>query len=125
LARFGLIARRKAMQTLRWILGLTTGVTTAGFFALVIFGDGFRRSFGASENGSLKVGVIILVLAALIASLVAPNQRLLMHGVAILVILLLTGSAWVCRESAFVGTTGLAYCALWFGYYWQAVSLRH
>src|SRR3954463_14636966 len=109
------------MQSLRWTLGIITALATAGFLALVVFGDGFRRSYGASENGTLKVGISLVVQAALLASIVAPAQRVLLHTVAIIVALLIAGCLWIYRESAFAGTTGLAYCGMWVGYYWQAV----
>ena len=109
------------MQALRWTLGIITALASAGFLALVVFGDGFRRSYGASENGALKVGVSLVVQAALLASIVAPGQRMLLHGVAVVVALLIAGCLWIYRESAFAGTTGLAYCGMWVGYYWQAV----
>ena len=109
------------MQTLRWILGIITAIGTAGFLALVVFGDGFRRSFGASENGALKVGISVVVQAALLASIAAPNQKMLMHCVAVVIAALIAGCLWIYRESAFVGTSGLAYCGMWLGYYWQAV----
>jgi hypothetical protein len=109
------------MQALRWIIGIITALGAAGFLALVVFGDGFRRSYGASENGLFKVGVTLVIQAALLASIAAPNQRLLLHSVAVVVVSLIAGCLWIYRESAFVGTTGLAYCGMWLGYYWQAV----
>ncbi len=109
------------MQALRWTLGTLTAFGTAGFVALVLFGDGFRRSYGASENGSLKVWVTLIVQGALLASIAAPNQRLLLHGVAVIVVALIACCLRVYRESVFVGTSGLAYCGLWLGYYWQAI----
>jgi len=110
------------MQTLRWILGTITALGTAGFLALVVFADGFRSSFGASENGPVKIGVTLLVQAALLASIAAPSQKLLLHGVALIVLALVAGSLWIIRESIFAGATGLTYCGLWLGYYWQAIS---
>ena len=109
------------MQPLRWILGITTAIGTAGFLALIVFGDGFRRSYGASENGALKVGISLVVQGALLASIVAPSQKMLLHCVAVVVAALIAGCLWIYRESAFAGTTGLAYWGMLFGYYWQAV----
>ncbi|MEO6002763.1 MAG: hypothetical protein ABIZ04_06780 [Opitutus sp.] len=110
------------MSTLRIILTYVTLLATAGFCALIVFGDGFRRSFGASENSGWKVAVILLVQAALLASLAMPKQRMVLHAVAVVLIGLLAGSFWLFRQSAFVGLTGVGYCGLWLGYYYQAVT---
>ena len=110
------------MHAYRWTLGSITALGTAGFLALVMFGDGFRRSFGASENGTLKVSVTLVVQTALLISIAAPQLRLFMHIVAAMVVALIAGCLWLFRESTFVGTTGLAYCGLWLGYYWQAIG---
>lgn len=110
------------MQALRTLLSIVTVLATIGFCALLFFGDGFRRSFGASENGALKVIVTLVVQGALLASLALPSQRWLLHAVAVIVIALLAASIWVFRQSAFVGITGVGYCGLWLGYYFQALS---
>ena len=103
-------------------MSVVTILATVGFCALLFLGDGFRRSFGASENGALKVSVTWVVQAALLASLALPSQVWLMHLVAIIVIGLLAASFWVFRQSSFVGITGVGYCGLWLGYYCQALS---
>ena len=109
------------MSTLRIILSFMTLLAAAGFCALIVFGDGFRRSFGASENSGWKVAVVVLMQAALLASLAMPKQRILLHVVAVMVVGLLAACFWVFRQSAFVGLTGIGYCGLWFGYYFQAI----
>lgn len=112
---------RPLMNTLRWILGITTVIITAGFWALICFGDGFRRSFGASENSEWKTGITLVVQIALLASIAFPGEKMVMHICAAVVLALAAGSVWVMRESAFVGVTGLTFCGMWIGYYCQAV----
>ena len=111
------------MNALRWILGSITLLLTAGFWALMLIGDGFRRSFGASENSSWKAAVAVVVQLALIASIAFPGQRVLMHAAAAVLLVLALGCVWVLRESIFMGTSGLAFCALWTAYYLKATGL--
>ena len=107
------------MQTLRWILGIMTALSAVGLLALVVLGNGFRRSFGASGNGGAKVALLLLLQGALLVSIATPEWAWWLHVSAVGMAGLIVGCLWVCRESVFVGTTGLAYCGLWICYYWQ------
>lgn len=111
------------MHALRWTLGSVTTFVVIGFIALVVFGNGFRRSWGASDNSALNVGLTVAVMLALVASIFLPPHQLVLHSVAVVVVALLGSSLWMFRESAFVGTFGVIYCALWFAYYHQALAV--
>ncbi len=107
-------------MALRWILGIVTALVGGGWLALVVLADGFRRSFGASENGPLIAIGPMLVAALLLASLVAPGQRFLLHSTAVVVVAMALGSLWLLTESTGLGVSGLLYCGLWFLFYWRA-----
>lgn len=113
------------MNALRWILGIVTGLTAGGWIVLGIWANGFRRSFGASENAAWKIVVPLLVMIALLASLLAPTQRGLMHTVAVAVVLLVVGCLWLVQKAPFLSLMGLIYFGLWLTYYWQAVWSRN
>lgn len=107
------------MNTLRWLLASATALVTIGFVALLVVADGFRRSFGASENGPWMIGLPLTVMLLLLASLLLPGQRVLLHVAAATALALAGASVWVLRESVFVGTTGLLYSGLWGIWYWH------
>ena len=104
---------------LRWTLLVLTVLVAVGWVALLIFADGFRRSFGASENAGWKWVIPLIALAALIFSLALPEQRTLLHNVAVLAVLLAAGCGWLARQSVALSLAGFVYLGLWFAYYWQ------
>ena len=109
------------MNALRWFLAVSTASAMIGFIVLLTLADGFRRSFGASENGPW-VAILPLVMALLfLGALVWPEPKALRHVAAITALILAGLSIWVFRESAFVGSLGLIYSGLWGFWYWQAV----
>jgi hypothetical protein len=108
------------MNALRWLLVASTAIVTIGFVVLLVAADGFRRSFGASENGPLIAGVPLAVMLLFLASLLLPGQRILLHVAAAVALALAGCSVWVLRESVFVGTMGLLYSGLWWTWYWSA-----
>ena len=67
------------MNALRWTLGLTTAFLGSGYLFLFLVANGFRRSFGASENNPLRVIVPLMALALLFASVLFPAQKTLLH----------------------------------------------
>lgn len=111
------------MNTLRWILGSATVLLTLGFWSLLLIGDGFRRSFGASENSGWKVAVAVVIQIALVGSIAFPTHRAMMHASAAVILAVAVSCLWVLRESAFVGTSSLAFCALWTAYYLKATGI--
>ncbi len=114
-------ARFTRMNTLRWFLVIATALATIGFLALLTLADGFRRSFGASENGPWMALLPLLAAGLFLAALLWPEPRALRHAAAVVVLILTAGSIWILRESAFIGSVGLLYSGLWGLWYWQAV----
>jgi hypothetical protein len=110
------------MTFARWIIGATAGTVAALWFALFVFGDNFRRSFGASPSAPWKLFVPLAVAALLTASAVWPAQRSLLHVTLVVVLLLAVLCLWIMREAPFVATFGLAYGALWVWYYWTSLK---
>lgn len=112
------------MNALRWILGSGTALVAMAFVAFVIHADSYRRSFGASENGPLVVGVPLAVMIVFLASLLLPGQRVLLHVAAAAALGLAACSVWILRESVFLGVMGLLYTGLWSAWYWHAAWAR-
>lgn len=109
------------MNTLRWLLVVGTASAMIGFIALLIVADGFRRSFGASENGPLVAILPLIAMLLFLGALLWPEQRALRHAAAVMALILVGLSIWVFRESVFVGSLGLIYSGLWGLWYWQEV----
>ena len=107
------------MQILRWILVSSTALVAAGFLGLLAVADGFRRSFGASENGPWTVVVPLTVMLLFLAALLVPGQRMLLHVAAVVAVVLAAASVWTLRESVFIGLMGLLYSAAWWVWYWS------
>ena len=106
---------------LRWTIGIVTALVAAMWVALAVLGDGFRRSFGASENAPWMFFAPIVVGALVIASVMSPERRTLLHVVAVLMVALCLGSLWLARETMFVATMGVLYTGMWLTYYWRTV----
>ena len=109
------------MTTLRWTLGLVVTLTTAAFMALVIIGGGFRRSFGASDNSGLQIVIGLAVAGLVIASLIAPERRVLMHAVAVVIVAFAVLFLVIMRQAPVVASLGLLYAIGWFAFYYRAV----
>jgi hypothetical protein len=112
------------MGALRWILASATAMVAMGFVALLVVADGFRRSFGASENGPFTVVLPVTGMLVFLASLLWPGQRMLLHVAAAMALALAACSVWILRESVFVGVMGLLYSGLWGAWYWHAAWMR-
>ncbi|HMP84220.1 MAG TPA: hypothetical protein PKA41_16095 [Verrucomicrobiota bacterium] len=67
------------MNTLRWILGSIAVVLGGGFVILVLFGNAFRKSFGASEHGPLFIGLPVIGVGLLLAAILFPSSKPLLH----------------------------------------------
>lgn len=109
------------MNTLRWILGSIAVLFGGGFVLLVLLGNAFRRSFGASEHGPLFILLPALSMALLFAAILFPGNKPLLHLAAIAAVGLVGFCLWQIHAA---GETPLwfavAYLAAWFGYYWIA-----
>ena len=96
-------------------------IASAGYFALVVIGGGFRRSFGASDKSGIQMVVGIVVTGLVLASLVWPERRLLLHIVAVLMVALCIGCAFLARETMFGATVGALYAIGWLTFYYRTV----
>lgn len=109
------------MNTLRWILGTIAVFFGGGFALLVVLGNAFRKSFGASEHGPLFIGLPVLGLALLLAAILFPASKPLLHIAAVAALGLIGFCLWqIFSESAVPLWFAIAYLAAWFIYYWHA-----
>lgn len=102
------------MMALRWLLGIATVGVLAGLVVLAVVARGFRRSFGASPTNVLLVVLPVAALVLLLAGVLWPEQRVLLHVGAVAAIGLI---ALCFAEMSTIATVGIAYCALWLVYY--------
>lgn len=107
------------MHALRWVLLLGTALVAVGFVALLVLADGFRRSFGASQNGPWILALPLTAMFIFAMSLAFPGQRAMLHLAALLALALAVGSVWILNESGFIGTLGLLYAGLWLAWFWS------
>lgn len=107
------------MLALRWTLAVIAALVGGGFLLLNAWDSGFRRSFGASDTGPLIPLVLVIIFGALIASVVVPDQRWLLHSTAVIVVALTVACFWMFRGSPFLGTVGWLYLGAWLVFYWQ------
>ena len=106
------------MLGLRWTLGIVTVLVSAMLLAIAIVGGGFRRSFGASDN-PLPTVLTLAASALVLASLVWPEQRVLLHVVAVLMAAIAVGSLFLMREALVTAVLGAAYAAAWLSFYFR------
>ena len=109
------------MTALRWILGLVTALMTAGWLVLIVLGDSFRRSFGASPVEAATAGVPLLVFLLVLGTVLRPSTRWLLHVTAVALAAVAIACLGVLRESVPTAMTCLVFCALWFLYYRRAL----
>lgn len=114
------------MNALRWILGLPTAAFALGWLFLVTAGDRFRGSLGASPNAWWKGILPVVVAVVLLAGLIWPERRVLLHSGAVAAAGVLAGSLYLTRETVFVAGVGLLYSLGWLYLYylvaWKATG---
>ncbi|MBZ0151521.1 MAG: hypothetical protein IT456_25270 [Planctomycetes bacterium] len=111
------------MLALRWIMGSILVFLGGGFACLVMVSNGFRRSLGASPVHVLFVALPMIGMALLLAALIAPTHRALLHVAAGAAVLLVGFAIWqLIAEAAVVMWWGLLYLAVWFAFYVQALK---
>ncbi|HMO63611.1 MAG TPA: hypothetical protein PKE47_00010 [Verrucomicrobiota bacterium] len=109
------------MNALRWVLGSLAVVLGGGFFILVLLGNAFRKSFGASEHGPLFIILPALGFALLFAAILFPGSKPLLHVAAIAALGLVGFCLWQIFSAGDAPLwLGVAYLATWFVYYWLA-----
>ena len=105
---------------LRWTLGVIAALFGAGWFALMTIAEGFRRSFGASPAAPVLSMLPAVVAALVVASVLWPGGRPLLHVTAAGVLLLTAGCLWIAKDAPLVATLGVLYSAMWLTFYWRA-----
>jgi hypothetical protein len=84
---------------------------------------GFRKSFGASPPSPLIVIGPLAALTVLLATLIAPTHRTLLHIGAAAALMLVGFSIWqIISESATVLWFGLIFLGLWFVFYGHSLN---
>ena len=109
------------MTALRWFLGITLSLLLGGYLFLFMVSNSFRRSFGASANNPLLAILPIAFGLLLLAGIIWPANRILMHiaaGAAV-------GWLGFCiyemiKEGAPSILLGILYGILWLVFYWLA-----
>lgn len=110
------------MIFIRWILGIVITLLCGGFLFLFMVSNGFRRSFGASENNPLAAILPLIAAAILCGGVVFPTQTILLHAGAVASLGLVGFCVWqLYYEAATVMWYGLFYLALWLFFYWRTV----
>ncbi|MFO1488964.1 MAG: hypothetical protein U1F65_10850 [Verrucomicrobiota bacterium] len=109
------------MNALRWILGSITVLFGGGFVFLMIVGNGFRRSFGASETSPLVVVLPLIGFLMLFAAILFPGSKPLLHTAAVAALSLIGFCLWIIfKEGDVPMWFAVAYLIAWLIYYWLA-----
>ena len=110
------------MIALRWVLGLVLVGLGSGFFILAMVANGFRKSFGASELNPLIPILPVAAMLVMLAGLIAPSNRMLMHVGAACAVGLIGFCVWqIVTDYGAVLWFALAYLAVWLYFYWHTV----
>jgi hypothetical protein len=104
------------------MLGVLVALALSGHMTLAVIGGGFRRSFGASATSPLVIAVPIIGGMLIIASLIWPDRRPLLHLTAVLVAALVVGCVLIARETQFVAGLGMLVAAAWLWFYYRTLS---
>lgn len=109
------------MTALRWILGLIAAFFGGGFVFLVVLSNSFRKSFGASEHGPLFLGLPVIALGLLLAAIIFPASKPLLHLAAVAAFGLIVFCLWQIFGHGEVPLWyAVTYLVAWFVYYWLA-----
>lgn len=112
------------MTPLRWLLGILAAGLGGGFLFLVILSNAFRRSIGATPNGPLLLILPLAAIGVLLAAILHPTFKPLLHTAAVVALALLGFCIWqIITESAMVLWLGILYLAGWFTFY--SLAARH
>lgn len=106
------------MNTLRWTLGIVNVALLGGFVFLVVVANGFRRMFGASQSTPLFAILPVVGCGLLLAALIAPASKPLLHTAAAAAVALIGFCLWnIVREAAVSLWLGVLYLCLWLVFY--------
>jgi hypothetical protein len=107
------------MLALRWLLGLIVAALGGGFLLLSIASAQFRRGFGASDISPLVRFLPLAGAALLLAGLIYPSSKLLLHAGALAAVALIGICIWqTIAEGAIITWLGVAYLVAWLVFYW-------
>lgn len=111
------------MLAFRWLLGLCAVGFGGGLVFLLVVGNALRRSFGASATGPVMPILVGLAIVGLVAGLIAPHCRPLLHAAALAALGLAAFFVWqIVSDAAVVLWFGIAYLVLWFVFYAQSLA---
>ncbi|MCK6683763.1 MAG: hypothetical protein L6R30_15290 [Thermoanaerobaculia bacterium] len=105
------------MTVLRWVLGTVAIAAAVGWLGLCALSSRFRESFGASAVAASKFVALPAGLGLVLFSVLFPELRWLLHATAVLVGGTVIASLWLLPRAPVLGSLGLLYSALWFGFY--------
>ena len=109
------------MTALRWILGLIAAFFGGGFVFLVVLSNAFRKSFGASEHGPLFIGLPVVGIGLLLAAILFPASKPLLHIAAVAALSLIGFCLWqIFAHGEIPLWFAVVYLVAWFIYYWLA-----
>ena len=111
------------LLALRWILGIAL-IVLGGFFVVsAIVSNGFRRLLHEPELPVLQVALPLLALAVVLAALVMPRHRTLLHAAALAALGLVGFCIWLLvAELAIDVLWALPCLAGWFWFYRRALA---
>ena len=109
------------MMLFRWILGTILVLLGGGYTILLIVAAGFRSSFGASDNNPLVEIFPLVAAVVLLAGLIFPTRKKLLHSGAIGAVGLVAFCIYMfLTEAAVVLWYLVLYLAAWLFFYWRS-----
>jgi hypothetical protein len=105
---------------LRWVLGVVAAIAGALALAVLVIGGNFRSSFGASDSNPLVTLLPMLGIGVVLASVVWPQSRPLLHVAAAVVVAVAGLAAYLARREPNFATCLALYAAAWLWFYWRA-----
>jgi hypothetical protein len=111
------------MIVFRWSLGVVLAATASAYLVLMIVAGGFRQSFGASAVNPLITVLPLLGMGLLLAGLVVPSYRPLLHVGAICAVALLGACVWfLIAEAATELWVAIILLVGWLWFYARSVA---
>lgn len=111
------------MLALRWILGIALLVLGGFFVVSAIVSNGLRRLLHQPELHVLQVALPLLAMAVVLAALVLPQQRTLLHAAALAALGLVGFCIWLMVTELAIDVLWALLClAGWFWFYWRALA---
>ena len=103
-------------------MGLILVGLGGGFLLLTMVANGFRKSFGSSEMNPLIQILPIAAMVILLAGLMTPSSKLLLHIGAVAAIGLIGFCVWnMVYEAATSLGFAVLYLLVWLYFYWRTI----